>query len=685
MAIDLKTLTPDTSVDITNGVFFGADSQGAAGPSVYTYAAVKTSMIGNGSVDVAATKTLTASNTLTLAGTDGSTLNIGAGGTLGSLALKGSVDLADINNIGATTFLGNSTTSSAKPTDITATIATGMLDNFQADTGTGGKKGLVPAPAAGTGANKYLRSDGSWIDVLPQLTVAATKHLNVNNTLTLAGTDGTTATFPATNANLAGTNISNTFSATNTFSAVNTFSAGSNAFTGASPQILAGVNGGARGALKLFGDISGDVTIRAASAAGASTIFQLPTSNGLNQQILHTDGTGGTYWGNNTAASGGTLPSGLIITSPTPPVFQLGAADTNASADVTFTAGTPGIVTWPSAHELYDNSVVNFTTTGTLPAGLTAGQNYLINRVSSTTFSVSASVGGPQINLADTGTGVHNARKGSVSQTLQVQSTTAGLSNLAGSPFFINGSRGTGTGAGGSIIFQVAPAGSSGTAQNAYQTILTIAANGVTTFGGPTIAVSAPSFNASTSLRLVSNSATINFGSSADLILARDAANTLALRNSTNAQTFNVYNTYTDASNYERLSVAWSGNICSIRTNAAGSGTGARQLILGTHNASLLALGALTVGSWNIDDTGVMLGYGNLLFGTDNTYDIGAATTTRPRNVFIAGYEQMTEMTAPAAPAANSVRIYAEDNGSGKTRLMALFATGAAQQIAIEP
>jgi hypothetical protein len=46
---------------------------------------------------------------------------------------------------------------------------------------------------------------------------------------------------------------------------------------------------------------------------------------------------------------------------------------------------------------------------------------------------------------------------------------------------------------------------------------------------------------------------------------------------------------------------------------------------------------------------------------------------------------QLTEMTAPAAPAADNVRIYAEDNGSGKTRLMALFATGAAVQIAIEP
>lgn len=50
-----------------------------------------------------------------------------------------------------------------------------------------------------------------------------------------------------------------------------------------------------------------------------------------------------------------------------------------------------------------------------------------------------------------------------------------------------------------------------------------------------------------------------------------------------------------------------------------------------------------------------------------------------------AAYLQFTEMTAPAAGATNSVRVYVEDNGAGKTRLMALFPTGAAQQIAIEP
>jgi hypothetical protein len=47
---------------------------------------LKTFIVGAGSVSVASGKTLTAANTLTLAGTDGSTLNVGAGGTLGTAA-----------------------------------------------------------------------------------------------------------------------------------------------------------------------------------------------------------------------------------------------------------------------------------------------------------------------------------------------------------------------------------------------------------------------------------------------------------------------------------------------------------------------------------------------------------------------------------------------------------------------
>ncbi len=61
-----------------------------------------------------------------------------------------------------------------------------------------------------------------------------------------------------------------------------------------------------------------------------------------------------------------------------------------------------------------------------------------------------------------------------VAQTSSVQNVVAGTSNAAGANRIIAGSQGTGTGIGGDIIFQTAPAGSSGTAQNALVTALTV-------------------------------------------------------------------------------------------------------------------------------------------------------------------------------------------------------------------
>lgn len=60
-----------------------------------------------------------------------------------------------------------------------------------------------------------------------------------------------------------------------------------------------------------------------------------------------------------------------------------------------------------------------------------------------------------------------------------------------------------------------------------------------------------------------------------DVMLLRDTAKTLAIRNSTNAMSFSVYNTYTDASNYERGIFDFRGtsNVLRIATEAAGTGT----------------------------------------------------------------------------------------------------------------
>jgi len=69
---------------------------------------------------------------------------------------------------------------------------------------------------------------------------------------------------------------------------------------------------------------------------------------------------------------------------------------------------------------------------------------------------------------------------------------------------------------------------------------------------------------------------------SSDVRLYRDAAYTLAQRVGTNAQTFNIYNTYTDGSNYERGFLKWDSNVLKIGAEALGTGTARAVEIVGT-------------------------------------------------------------------------------------------------------
>lgn len=79
--------------------------------------------------------------------------------------------------------------------------------------------------------------------------------------------------------------------------------------------------------------------------------------------------------------------------------------------------------------------------------------------------------------------------------------------------------------------------------------------------------------------------------------------------------------------------------------------------------------------------------------GTNTVVDHAASvalgsdvTTTADNQLCLAArHIEIVEMTAPAAPATNAARLFVEDNGSGKTRLMVRFATGATVQLGIEP
>ncbi len=100
--------------------------------------------------------------------------------------------------------------------------------------------------------------------------------------------------------------------------------------------------------------------------------------------------------------------------------------------------------------------------------------------------------------------GAGNIRLGNVdaaapqAQIISVQNVVSGTANSAGAAFTINGSVGTGSGAGGSIIFQTAAASSAGSVQNALAAALTIdstklltATGGLVVFSGTAIGAGA--------------------------------------------------------------------------------------------------------------------------------------------------------------------------------------------------
>jgi hypothetical protein len=70
---------------------------------------------------------------------------------------------AKLANVSTATIKGRTTAGSGDPEDLTATQATALLDAMVGDSGAGGTKGLVPAPAAGdAAANKFLKANGTW-------------------------------------------------------------------------------------------------------------------------------------------------------------------------------------------------------------------------------------------------------------------------------------------------------------------------------------------------------------------------------------------------------------------------------------------------------------------------------------------------------------------------------------------
>ena len=115
-----------------------------------------------------------------------------------------------------------------------------------------------------------------------------------------------------------------------------------------------------------------------------------------------------------------------------------------------------------------------------------------------------------------------------------------------------------------------------------------------------------------------------------DTYIFRDAVDILAQRNGTNDQTFRVYNTFVDASNYERGVLDWSttANTLTIGTQQAGSGT-ARDVSLRRGGTEFLRLSSSSIFHFSSTDfnSNTLVNLGHTTFGDFYTWAGGKRVT----------------------------------------------------------
>lgn len=102
--------------------------------------------------------------------------------TTGKLAAN-AVTNAKLAQVATATIKGRTTAGTGDPEDLTGAQATALLNNVVGDSGSGGTKGLVPAPGTGdAAARKFLLADATWAKPLVSATKVSASGTSVDFT-----------------------------------------------------------------------------------------------------------------------------------------------------------------------------------------------------------------------------------------------------------------------------------------------------------------------------------------------------------------------------------------------------------------------------------------------------------------------------------------------------------------------
>lgn len=306
-------------------------------------------------------------------------------------------------------------------------------------------------------------------------------------------------------------------------------------------------------------------------------------------------------------STGGYAPDGSIYITLTDGNGSL----VTAGGSSAFTVGTTAITSGTSGRILYDNAGVvgEMTTSGSgTVVALTAGPTFTGTVTHPTPFTlgaVSVTTTGTQLNYLSAATGTTGTTSTNIVYSTSPTLVTPTLGVAAATSVAINGAT-IGTNA--LVVTGTAVFNNNTTLANTQilrdsnlawtnsnsaggSAVITLSRNadGVLQFG-------TSSANASGSV-LAANF----YVGATDTILTRDAANTLAQRNGTNANRSKVYNIFTDASNGEWFDIDWitNANVATIGTNNNGTGV-ARNLRVNIGGVNKLDYGVTNTGQWTL-------------------------------------------------------------------------------------